>query len=76
MGGSNSIAESARASLYGMFIGDAISMPVHWFYEPEDIKTYFPPVGIQKYEAAPEKHPSYFCVLAPVKQIEHNANEG
>jgi ADP-ribosylglycohydrolase len=35
----SNIAQFARASLYGLYIGDALSMPVHWFYNPEDIKT-------------------------------------
>lgn len=39
-----------RAALLGVFIGDALSMPVHWYYDPADIirdfgriTTYQPP---------------------------------
>jgi hypothetical protein len=51
-----------------VLIGDAMSMPVHWFYNPADIKAYFPPSGIQKYEAAPANHPSSYMNLMSVKQ--------
>ena len=48
----------AKAALVNLFIGDALSMPVHWFYNPVDIIKAFPPHGIRKMEAAPATHPS------------------
>lgn len=51
------------ASLYSLFIGDALSMPVHWFYRTSDILRYFPPHGIKKMEAAPKDHPSSIMSL-------------
>lgn len=48
----------AKAALVNLFIGDALSMPVHWFYNPFHILKAFPPKGIQKMEAAPKYHPS------------------
>eukprot|EP00980_Cylindrotheca_fusiformis_P011025 scaffold2533_cov137-Cylindrotheca_fusiformis.AAC.13 len=26
------------ASLYGLLVGDAIAMPVHWFYSPQKMR--------------------------------------
>jgi len=53
----------ARAALANLFIGDALSMPVHWFYNPGDILRAFPPLGITQMEAAPERHPSSIMAL-------------
>ena len=52
----------ARAALQSFFIGDALSMPVHWFYNPLDIQRVFPG-GIKKMEAAPSSHPSSIMSL-------------
>ncbi len=53
----------AKAALANLFIGDALSMPVHWFYNPGDILRQFPPHGIQGMEAAPAVHPSSIMAL-------------
>jgi len=45
-----------------MFIGDALAMPVHWYYNPMDIFRQFPG-GIGKLEAAPAFHPSSIMSL-------------
>ncbi len=55
------------ASLRSLFIGDALSMPVHWFYRTSDIIRYFPPGGIRKMEAAPADHPSSIMSLHSTK---------
>jgi ADP-ribosylglycohydrolase len=47
-----------KAALVNLYIGDALSMPVHWFYNPVDILKAFPPNGITKMQAAPQYHPS------------------
>lgn len=47
-----------KAALTNLFIGDALSMPVHWFYNPFDIIKAFPSNGITKMQAAPKHHPS------------------
>lgn len=47
-----------RAALQNGLIGDALSMPVHWFYNPRDITRIFGARGITKFEAAPPTHPS------------------
>ncbi len=53
----------ARSCLELIFCGDALSMPVHWFYRPADILRYFPPLGITAMEAAPADHPSAIMTL-------------
>ena len=53
----------AKAALINLYIGDALSMPVHWFYNPVNILKAFPPHGIRKMEAAPEYHPSSIMKL-------------
>jgi len=57
------VNQRITASLRGLFIGDALSMPVHWFYRPSDILQYFPPAGITKMESAPADHPSSIMSL-------------
>ncbi len=52
-----------KAALVNLFVGDALSMPVHWFYNPGDILRKFPPHGIQGMEAAPASHPSSIMAL-------------
>jgi hypothetical protein len=47
----------------GLFIADALSMPVHWFYEVKDILKVFGEKGIQKFEDAPDFHPYQFMKL-------------
>ncbi len=44
------------------FIADSLAMPVHWYYNPMDIEKAFPG-GIQRFEAAPEFHPSSIMAL-------------
>ncbi|MFT6878734.1 MAG: ADP-ribosylglycohydrolase [Granulosicoccus sp.] len=55
--------QRATASLRSLFVGDALSMPVHWFYRTSDILRYFPPHGVVKMEAAPADHPSSIMSL-------------
>lgn len=52
----------ARAALRSLYIADALSMPVHWYYNPLDIVRDFAG-GIQKMEAAPRAHPSSIMAL-------------
>jgi len=61
---SNALRRSrAKAALINLHIGDALSMPVHWYYNPGDILRQFPPHGIQRMEAAPARHPSSIMAL-------------
>lgn len=58
----------ARAAVKLIYVADALSMPVHWFYNHWDIIKTFPG-GIKKFEAAPLKHPSSIMPL-------HSTNAG
>lgn len=58
---SHSIVQRIENALWGAFIGDALAMPVHWFYSPENIRKQFP-VGIDRYYAAPHPHPDAFML--------------
>ena len=50
-----------KNALWGMFIGDALAMPAHWFYNLQNIKEVFDG-GIQGYNSAPHPHPESFMV--------------
>jgi len=52
----------ASAALKLIYVADALSMPVHWYYNPLDIVKAFPG-GIKKFEAAPQMHPSSIMSL-------------
>lgn len=52
-----------KAALANLFIGDALSMPVHWFYNPGDIIRLYGKHGITRLEAAPDSHPSSIMSL-------------
>ena len=43
--------------ILGLFIGDAVSMPVHWYYDVTMIKYDFKG-WISKYESPKDKHPT------------------
>lgn len=58
---------SAKNALMNLFVGDALSMPVHWFYNPGDIIRVFGAQGVQRMEAAPKHHPSSIMVLHSTK---------
>jgi len=45
------IRDKLRGCGYGMFIGDALAMPVHWYYNRPQIFRDFGTEGITKYEA-------------------------
>lgn len=56
------ITSRATAALQNLFIGDALAMPVHWFYRVSDIDKAFAH-GIRTFEAPPEFHPSSIMSL-------------
>jgi len=51
-----------ESALKTTFIADALAMPVHWYYQPVEIERAFSG-GIQRFEAAPEFHPSSIMSL-------------
>jgi ADP-ribosylglycohydrolase len=64
----------AKAALASLFVGDALAMPVHWYYNPDDIERAFPG-GIRSFEAAPEFHPSSIMSLHSTSQGGRSARE-
>jgi ADP-ribosylglycohydrolase len=52
----------ALNALQQMFVADALAMPVHWFYNPQDIQKIFPG-GVTRFVAAPDFHPSSIMSL-------------
>ena len=62
------IRQRIKSSLQYLFCGDALSMPVHWFYRQSDILKYFPPAGITRMEAAPANHPGAIMNLHSVQR--------
>ena len=51
------------ASLASLYIGDALAMPIHWYYRRADILRDFPPNGVDRMFAAPTQHPSSIMSL-------------
>ncbi|GFR43448.1 hypothetical protein Agub_g4531, partial [Astrephomene gubernaculifera] len=50
------VLDRIRGALWGIFIADALSMPVHWYYNPGDIRRDF---GIiDTYHPPKARHPS------------------
>ncbi len=62
-----SIQQRANTALRALFVGDALAMPVHWFYNPLDIDRAFPG-GVATFEAAPTFHPSSIMPLHSTSQ--------
>jgi len=56
------VSQQVASALRTQFIADALAMPVHWYYNPMDIEKAFPG-GIQRFEAAPDFHPSSIMSL-------------
>lgn len=59
--------ERANTALRALFVGDALAMPVHWFYNPLDIDRAFPG-GVTSFAAAPAFHPSSIMPLHSTSQ--------
>ena len=56
----------AAGALYGLAIGDALAMPVHWYYDVAAIHADFPPAGVTKagFDAPHDRHPGAFMHLS------------
>ena len=65
-----------KAALCNLFVGDALSMPVHWYYNPGDILRQFGKLGVQEMHAAPEHHPSSIMALHSTKTGGRRSVEG
>ncbi|XP_076453534.1 uncharacterized protein LOC143288786 [Babylonia areolata] len=52
-------------TVYGMLVADAVAMPVHWYYNPPDIKKAYGQ-WLTGYTAPNKKHPSSILNLSAV----------
>ena len=66
--------ERMRGALWGMFIGDALAMPVHWYY---NIATLWQDFGnIHDYQAPKAHHPNSIMALANTGKAGRGSQEG
>lgn len=67
-------AERMRGALWGMFVGDALAMPVHWYY---NIATLWQDFGnITDYQAPKAHHPNSIMALANTAKAGRGSQEG
>ncbi|MCF7929147.1 MAG: ADP-ribosylglycohydrolase family protein [Spirochaetales bacterium] len=61
MNDSNQRKERIQNALWGLFAGDALAMPAHWYYSLKNLARDFDG-GIKGYAAPPHPHPEAFMV--------------
>ena len=67
-------ADRMRGALWGMFIGDALAMPAHWYY---NIAALWQDFGkIRDYQAPKAHHPSSIMALANTDKAGRGSQEG
>ena len=67
-------ADRMRGVLWGMFIGDALAMPVHWYYS---IATLWQDFGqIRDYQVPKAHHPSSIMALANTGKAGRGSQDG
>mgnify|MGYP001584648574 FL=1 len=57
-----SVAERMRGALWGLFVGDALAMPVHWYYDLAALQRDFG--ALRDYQAPKDRHPSSIMPLS------------
>ncbi|MDO9052260.1 MAG: ADP-ribosylglycohydrolase family protein [Methylotenera sp.] len=67
-------ADRMRGALWGMFVGDALAMPVHWYY---NIAALWQDFGqIRDYQAPKAHHPNSIMALANTSKAGRGTQEG
>ena len=66
--------ERVRGALWGMFVGDALAMPVHWYYDVATLQHDFG--TIRDYHAPKARHPGSIMALANTAQAGRGSQEG
>ena len=67
-------SDRMRGALWGMFVGDALAMPVHWYY---NIAALWQDFGtIRDYQAPKEHHPNSIMALASTAKAGRGNQEG
>lgn len=63
-----------RGALWGMFVGDALAMPVHWYYDVAALQRDFG--TIRDYQAPKDYHPGSIMSLASTARAGRGSQEG
>jgi ADP-ribosyl-[dinitrogen reductase] hydrolase len=63
-----------RGSLWGMFVGDALAMPAHWYYDVAALKRDFG--ELRDYRAPTTYHPSSIMSLASTGSAGRGSQQG
>ena len=61
----SAVQMSRQRALWGSFIGDAIAMPVHWYYNPPDIKSGYGN-WLSGYVAPNKHHPTSILTISAI----------
>ncbi|MCU0735751.1 MAG: ADP-ribosylglycohydrolase family protein [Methylotetracoccus sp.] len=67
-------AERIRGALWGMFVGDALAMPVHWYYDLAALQRDFG--VIRDYQAPRAEHPNSIMALASTGRGGRGSQDG
>ena len=67
-------AERIRGALWGMFVGDALAMPVHWYYNLAALQRDFG--VIRDYQAPRANHPNSIMPLASTGRGGRGSQDG
>jgi ADP-ribosyl-[dinitrogen reductase] hydrolase len=67
-------ADRLRGALWGMFVGDALAMPVHWYYNVAALQQDFG--MIRDYQAPKDFHPGSIMPLASTGRAGRGSQEG
>ncbi len=63
-----------RGALWGMFVGDALAMPVHWYYDVAALQRDFG--TLRDYQAPKDYHPGSIMSLASTARAGRGSQEG
>ena len=72
--GDLTVAERMRGALWGLFVGDALAMPVHWYYDVAALQREFG--TIRDYQDPGAEHPNSIMPLASTGQAGRGTQEG
>jgi ADP-ribosylglycohydrolase len=72
--GALTTAGRIRGALWGMFVGDALAMPVHWYYNVAALRRDFG--VIRDYQAPRASHPSSIMALASTGRGGRGSQDG
>lgn len=67
-------ADRVRGALWGMFVGDALAMPVHWYYDVAVLHRDFG--TIRDYQAPKDFHPSSIMAVASTSRAGRGSQDG